>query len=291
MNGIILIDKPLGITSHDVVEEVKKYFHVKVGHTGTLDPFATGLLVLLVGDATRLSQYFMQAKKTYIATLQFGIKTDTLDITGRVIEKNSYFISRKEVESVIGSFLGEVELSIPLYSAKKVQGKKLYEYAREGLNIDIQKAKNFIYNIEVLNYDYPYLTFLVECSHGTYIRSLGEEIAKRLSSIATLHSLVRIKNGYFDIKDSTKVDYLLKKHLIKLDDLIKNQLVVYDQSLKKILNGNLLKEDKDILVIRQEDTSFKDLFKIKIENYLFIYKKENDHFKYLLKVDIGNENI
>ncbi|WAM34786.1 tRNA pseudouridine(55) synthase TruB [Caldicellulosiruptor morganii] len=284
MNGVLLVDKPVGLTSHDIVEYVRKLFKTKAGHAGTLDPFATGLLVLLIGEATKLSSFFIKEKKTYIATMQFGIKTNTLDITGKLLMKNNIFIKTDEVEDVLKSLKGEIELFVPLFSAKKVKGRKLYEYAREEIDIEIPKMKSIIYNIEILNYCYPYLTFRVECSHGTYIRSLADEIARRLGTIATLTMLRRVKSGRFDVKDSFSLDIISKEAIVSLENLILNEMLVSDRAFKKVLNGNPL-TFKDIREIRQVDESFGEFYKIRLDSILIVYHREDDKFKYLLKVE------
>jgi len=284
MNGILLVDKPVGLTSHDVVEYVRRLFKTKVGHSGTLDPFASGLLVLLIGEATKLSSFFTQAKKTYIATMQFGIKTDTLDVTGKVQMRNNIFIEQKEIEDCLKDLKGEVELLAPLYSAKKVKGRKLYEYARKGIDIEIPKIKSIIYSIEMINYCYPYLTFEVECSHGTYIRSLAEEIAKKLSTIATLVQLRRAKSGAFNIKAACSLDFISKDSIIPLENLISNEIVVNESVYKKLMNGNPLTR-KDIKEIRLNSGLFEDFYKVNVKNTFFVYRREEDKFKYILKVE------
>lgn len=284
MNGILLVDKPIGLTSHDIVEYVRNLFRIKVGHCGTLDPFASGLLVLLVGETTKLSSFFTRTKKTYLATMQFGIKTDTLDITGKVQLKNNIFIEQEEIQNCLKSLRGEVQLSVPIYSAKKLKGKKLYEYAREGIDIEIPKIKSIIYSIEIINYHYPYMTFIVECSHGTYIRSLTEEIANRLSTIATLVELRRLKSGVFDVSDAFPLDLISKDSVIPLESLILNEIIVEESAFKKLANGNSLTE-RDIREVRFNSGVFKDFYKISLKQTLFVYKREEDKFKYLLRVE------
>jgi len=172
MNGILLVDKPLALTSHDVVEYVRKTLKTKAGHAGTLDPLATGLLIILIGGVTKLSNYLVVGNKRYFAKMQFGIRTDTWDITGKVIERNNHFICTKEIEDVLAGLIGKIERDVPIYSAKKIKGRKLYDYASEGVVVQTPKVVKNIYNLDLLSYSYPYLTFEVECSHGTYIRSL-----------------------------------------------------------------------------------------------------------------------
>ncbi|ADQ46492.1 tRNA pseudouridine synthase B [Caldicellulosiruptor kronotskyensis 2002] len=288
MNGVLLVDKPVGITSHDVVEFVRKVFSVKAGHAGTLDPFATGLLVILLGEATKLSSYFTSQEKTYIATMQFGIRTDTLDITGKIKEKNNMIVEEKEIEECFKNLKGEIELDVPIFSAKKLRGKKLYEYARKGINIEIPKVKSIIYNIEIINFSYPYLEFKVQCSHGTYIRSLAEKIAESLSTVGLLSELRRIKSGFFDLKDAVALTDIREKSIIPVYRLFKNEIKVGRKAYKKILNGNLL-VPQDIEDIIEIDTAFADFYKIWDDKVVFIYKRERDVFKYILKVETADE--
>lgn len=288
MNGVLLVDKPVGITSHDVVEFVRKVFNVKAGHAGTLDPFATGLLVILLGEATKLSSLFTSQEKTYIATMQFGIRTDTLDITGKIKEKNNVIVEKKEIEECFKNLKGEIELDVPIFSAKKLRGKKLYEYARKGINIEIPKVKSIIYNIEIINFSYPYLEFKVQCSHGTYIRSLAEKIAESLSTVGLLSELRRIRSGFFDLKDAVLLSDIRAESIIPVCRLFKNEIKVGRKTYKKILNGNPL-VNQDIEDIIDIDTAFADFYKIWVDKAVFIYKREKDVFKYILKVETADE--
>ena len=185
MDGIIIIDKEQGYTSNDVVQIIKKKFGEKVGHTGTLDPMATGVLPILVGKGTLLSKYLIDHDKTYLATLKLGIKTDTGDITGDIIKTqgvNDECLVEDKIENVLSSIKGVQEQVPPMYSAIKVNGKKLYEYARKGLTVKVEPRTIKIYNTEVLNIDIDNkeIIFRVSCSKGTYIRTLCETIAEML---------------------------------------------------------------------------------------------------------------
>lgn len=188
MDGIIIINKPQNCTSHDVVYKVKKIFNQKVGHTGTLDPMATGVLPLLVGKGTLCSKYLINHDKTYEVELELGKKTDTGDIEGNVVEEKEVDVNILNLENVkkaLKTFLGKQEQMPPMYSAIKVNGKKLYEYARKGQKVEIEPRKIEILNINLLNIDKNSKTiyFTVHCSKGTYIRSLCEDIANRLGTI------------------------------------------------------------------------------------------------------------
>ena len=229
MDGIIIINKEKGYTSNDVVQIVKKIFKEKVGHTGTLDPMATGVLPLLVGKGTKCSQYLINHDKIYTATLLLGKKTDTGDITGNVVEKQEVkneILDRENIEKVLKSFKGEIEQIPPMYSAIKINGKKLYEYARQGQTIQVPPRKITIYDIELIKLEGKEITFRVGCSKGTYIRTLCEDIASKLGTVGTMSELNREKVGNFSIEDSIKINELkenfeneafIKEHFIGLD--------------------------------------------------------------------------
>ena len=197
MEGILIVNKEKGYTSHDIVSIVKKRTNEKVGHTGTLDPNATGVLPLLIGKATLISKYLIEHDKTYLATLKLGKRTTTADSEGEIIEecevKN---IQTEEVEKVLKSFFGKQIQTPPIYSAIKVKGKKLYEYARQGKNdkVDIPKREIEIYNIELkeIRNDLKEIVFEVSCSKGTYIRSLCEDIATKLGTVGYMSELTSL---------------------------------------------------------------------------------------------------
>ena len=233
MDGIILINKEKGCTSHDVVNKVKHIFNEKVGHTGTLDPNATGLLPILIGKGTKLSAYLINHDKEYEVTLKLGIKTDTADSEGKVINEqkvdNSIMQSEKIVK-VLDSFIGKQMQTPPIYSAIKINGKKLYEYARKNIEVEIEPRQIEIFSIQLdeINEDEKIICFTVKCSKGTYIRSLCEDIAERLGTIGYMKELNRVKVGIFDIKNSIKIEELdnnkdnedfLKRNLISIEEL------------------------------------------------------------------------
>ena len=213
MDGIIIINKPKGCTSHDIVHKAKKIFNEKVGHTGTLDPMATGVLPLLIGKGTLCSKYLIEHDKIYKAKIQLGVKTDTADQEGNIIEKSqvddSIFIIEK-IKNTLKNMIGKNLQTPPIYSAIKVKGKKLYEYARKGENVEIPKREITIYDIELTNIDEKNKTieFKVHCSKGTYIRSLCEDIATNLGTIGHMASLQRLKVGRFSIENSISIDDL-----------------------------------------------------------------------------------
>ena len=261
MDGIILINKEKGCTSHDVVNKVKHIFNEKVGHTGTLDPNATGLLPILIGKGTKLSAYLINHDKEYEVTLKLGIKTDTADSEGKVINEqkvdNSIMQSEKIVK-VLDSFIGKQMQTPPIYSAIKINGKKLYEYARKNIEVEIEPRQIEIFSIQLdeINEDEKIICFTVKCSKGTYIRSLCEDIAERLGTIGYMKELNRVKVGIFDIKNSIKIEELennkdnedfLKRNLISIEELFiklygeNNTIFLSDGKLNLFLNGVKLK--------------------------------------------------
>jgi tRNA pseudouridine55 synthase len=201
-SGALLINKPKGKTSFSLVSALRRACNVKkVGHAGTLDPFASGVMVLLVGrEFTRLSDRFLLQDKEYEATLQLGTKTDSYDCEGQVLETSSYIPSLDEVSEVLASFQGDLQQVPPMFSAKKVNGKKLYELARKGIEIE-RAAVPVKVQIQFISYTYPFLKIHVACSKGTYIRSLANDIGIALSCGAHLSDLVRTKSGPFHLSD------------------------------------------------------------------------------------------
>lgn len=258
MDGIIVVNKPKGCTSHDVVNKVKWIVKEKVGHTGTLDPLATGVLPLLIGKGTLCSKYLINHDKEYEVSLKLGISTDTMDAEGKIIEEkevNDSILDKENVEKVLSSFIGKQEQKPPMYSAIKVAGKKLYEYARMGKSVEVPKREIEIYDIELvgINRLSKEIEFKVSCSKGTYIRSLCTDIAKKLGTIGYMSGLERLKVGEFSIKNSIIVDDSLdkekvEKHLITIEELFKDKDEIKLDSKKLILflNGvKLNNENKD----------------------------------------------
>ena len=200
MDGIILINKEKNCTSHDVVYKVKKIFKEKVGHTGTLDPNATGVLPILVGKGTKLSKYLINHDKIYIVTLKLGEKRDTQDSEGKIIEEKIVpedVLNKENIINIFKKFIGKQEQIPPMYSAIKVNGKKLYEYARSGETVEIKARKIEIYNINLIKIDSENkeIIFEVSCSKGTYIRSLCEDIAKAIGTVRIYERIKKNKSG------------------------------------------------------------------------------------------------
>lgn len=250
MNGILLIDKPKEYTSHDIVAIVKKITKEKVGHTGTLDPNATGVLPLLIGKATLISKYLINHDKTYIATLKLGIKTDTADGEGKIIEKqdiSELSINKEDVEIALKSIVGKQEQIPPIYSAIKVNGKKLYEYARNGENVEISTRNIEIYNTSLIEFNIKEaeIIFEISCSKGTYIRTVCEKIAEKLNTVGYMKDLRRTKVGNFKIENTINIDMLKKypekieKNLISIEKFFKGKdaIELSDKELQLFLNG------------------------------------------------------
>jgi tRNA pseudouridine synthase B len=251
INGIIIINKEKEYTSNDVVRIVKKITKTKVGHTGTLDPNATGVLPLLLGEGTKVSKYLINHNKEYEAVLQLGKKTETADGEGIVIEEKEVLqqmLKKEFVEETLNSFIGVQNQVPPMYSAIKVNGRKLYDYARSGQTVEVKARRIEIYNIKLIKIDEKekQIFFRVSCSKGTYIRTLCENIAEKLGTVGYMKELNRTKVGDFKIEDSIKVkeleENILKNNLSKIitiEELFKEKekVELTDNEIKKYLNG------------------------------------------------------
>ncbi|OGO21065.1 MAG: tRNA pseudouridine(55) synthase TruB [Chloroflexi bacterium RBG_16_48_8] len=201
--GLLIVDKPIGPTSHQVVSVVRRGTGIrKVGHAGTLDPRASGVLILCLGPATRLSEYLSTASKRYQAVIRFGSATETYDTEGEILHQTGKAPSRKEIEEVLPEFMGEINQVPPPYSAIKVSGSKAYELAREGKEIELDPRQVIIYDLKFISYKAPDLALEIECSAGTYIRSLAYDLGERVSTGAHLAALRRVKSGPFTIDDA-----------------------------------------------------------------------------------------
>lgn len=253
MDGIIVINKPSGYTSHDIVSKIRKKLNIKkVGHTGTLDPLATGVLPILLGGGTKLSKYLINHDKEYIATIKLGVKTDTGDIEGQVIEEKQVpEISEEGLGKVLQSFLGPQKQIPPMYSAIKINGKKLYEYARKGEKVEIEPRNIEIYNIELLEFAQEQIKIKVVCSKGTYIRTLCEDIAEKLNTVGTMSALERTKVGEFELKNAITIEELENEQIVQNNLITPEKLfwgkpeIELDQGeLVRFLNGMILKKEK-----------------------------------------------
>ena len=259
MDGWLLIDKPVGMSSYAVVAKIKKTFGTKkVGHCGTLDPFASGLLAVTLNGATKISRFIESGTKTYEAKLVLGSKTETGDCEGAVIETRPVpALETKQIKSVLESFKGDTQQIPPMYSALKVAGQPLYKLARKGQEVERTPRTIHINSIELLNYDQGQLTFRVSCSKGTYIRTLGEDIASKLGTVGHLEALRRTAIGSFTIQDALKLDDISEQtNLLPLALGLKDwpSLSLSGEMANKAKHGCLLELDEQasILVIKDE---------------------------------------
>lgn len=279
MFGFLNVYKPKGVTSHDVVAKLRHITKIKqIGHTGTLDPFAEGVLPICVGKATRLIEY-LNDDKEYIATVQFGKNTDTYDLEGQITAEFDKMVTKEEILHAIEGFQGEILQLPPVYSAIKVNGKKLYEYAREGKDIAIEPRNVKIYRIELLefNEEKQHAKILVACSKGTYIRSIAYDLGVKLGCGGYLTELVRTKAGMFTIENSVKLDELVSidvagASLINpLEVIALPKLIIDEMEHKKVIQGQFLENKtglcNDFLILiynnRIDAVAFADNTKIK----------------------------
>ena len=243
MDGIIIINKPKNCTSHDIVRKAKKILNEKVGHTGTLDPIAEGVLVICVGKCTKLCDYFTSNDKEYIAEFKLGYETDTLDYTGEIIKSSNLKVNEEQINEVIKNFIGKYNQVVPIYSAVKINGKKLYEYARNNIDVSLPSRVVDIKNIEVLNIDE---TIKIQCkvSKGTYIRSLIRDIGDKLGTYATMTSLIRTRQGEFSLENSYSLEDIKNNNynMITVEEIFEKYPKVFldDKQYKKISNGVIL---------------------------------------------------
>lgn len=251
--GILNVYKPINMTSFDVVREIRKLTNEKkVGHCGTLDPLACGVLPVCIGKATKAIDYIMDNNKEYIATLKLGEITDTYDLEGKVISTSDVKVNEEQVIEAVNSFKGTIKQVPPMYSALKVNGKKLYELARQGIEVEREAREINIYEIEILNIDIPYIKIQVNCSKGTYIRSLCYDIGQKLNCGAVMTSLERIATGKFTKENSIKLEDLnkenIEEYIMDIDNaFLKYPKVIANEKFKKLLlNGVVLKDDKFI---------------------------------------------
>ena len=281
-NGIIVINKEINYTSRDVVNIVSKVLKTKkVGHTGTLDPLATGVLVIVFGKYTKLVNLLTSLDKSYIAEIKLGIKTDTLDITGNIIETKDFKVTKEQILEVLNSFKGIYKMEVPIYSAIKVNGKKLYEYARNNTPVTLPIKKVNIYDIKLLDFHDDLIKIEVNVEKGTYIRSLIRDICEKLNTVGTMNNLIRTKQGKFKIEDA--------------------------YSIKDIKEGNFkVLNIRDVLNLREYNLNYEEYFKIKNGNHIklnysdeyilftynkediALYQKDNDTYKCLIMLKDNN---
>ena len=277
INGLLVVDKEKDMTSRDVVNEVSKIFKTKkVGHTGTLDPIATGVLVLTINKATKLNELITATYKEYQVEAILGLKTDTLDITGNVLKKENTNFTKEEITNTLNSFLGSYNQEVPIYSAVKINGKKLYEYARNKENVTLPKRVVNIKEIVLDDINYidnqTIIKFTCLVSKGTYIRSLVNDIAIKLNTVGTMKNLRRIKQGDYSIDKSYKLNDIRNNNyqIISIKEALKDYFTVkVDEKLKfKVINGQKLAN-----IYNQEYVLFVD------DDVIALYKSVNNELK------------
>lgn len=262
MDKLLVVNKEKNLTSRDAVNNLTKIFNTKkIGHTGTLDPIATGVLVCLFGKYTKLVDLLTSLDKEYIAEIKLGIKTDTGDITGSIIENKKYNITKEEIIKVFKEFPSKYKQIVPKYSAVKINGKKLYEYARNNIEIELPKREVSIFSLELIDYEKDIIKFKTHVSKGTYIRSLIEDICEKLGTIGTMNNLIRTKQGGFDIKDSFTLEDIKNGNFKfqNIHEFLKYPSIeINDELIKIIKNGGRIKniynvQDKVIFTYQGED--------------------------------------
>ncbi|MEG0772321.1 tRNA pseudouridine(55) synthase TruB [Clostridium sp.] len=279
--GIINVYKPTGMTSFDVVRKIKKIANnKKVGHCGTLDPEASGVLPVCIGRATKSIEFIMEDYKVYEAELKLGVVTDTYDREGTVIEEHSVDVTENQVKEAVYSYVGEIEQIPPMYSALKHNGKKLYELARAGIEVERQGRKITIYNIQILDINIPIVKILIKCSKGTYIRSLCYDIGRTLGCGAMMWSLERHATGSFTKENSININELnemnIKEYVLPIDSAFNNyDKIDVDEKFEKLLLNGVAVMDKSITA------NLKDM------NHYIVYNKNNTLIGIAYKNELG----
>ena len=242
MDALLIVNKGKNKTSRDVVNELNHIFNTKkIGHTGTLDPLATGVLVCLIGKYTKLVNLITSYDKEYIAEIKLGIKTDTGDITGNIISTDNSNVSVDMIKEVFANFPKVYNQEVPIYSAVKINGKKLYDYARSNIPVNLPKREVHIYSLELLSYENNIITFKTKVSKGTYIRSLINDLTNYLNTVGTMNNLIRTKQGYFNITDSYTIEDIKNGNykLLNIKDFLNYPVIELPYTLiKKVSNGS-----------------------------------------------------
>ena len=244
MNGLIVVNKEKGKTSRDIVNELNIILGTKkIGHTGTLDPIASGVLVCVIGKYTKLVNILVNDTKEYIAEIKLGISTDTLDITGNIISTSIVDITKNDILKVFKYYTKSYLQEVPLYSSVHVNGKRLYDYARNNEKVKLPKRKVTIYNLELISFNNDIITFKVKVSKGTYIRSLIKDICNKLNIDGTMNNLIRIKQGNFTIEESYKIEDIKNNNykLLNIKEFLDYKVIeLPDNLINKVLNGNTI---------------------------------------------------
>lgn len=282
---IINVCKEKNMTSRDVVNIISKHLHTKkVGHTGTLDPLATGVLIVCTNHDTKLVDILTSKNKEYIVTMRLGIQTDTGDITGNIIKRATYKVTKDQIIKVLNNFLGSSTQTVPIYSAVKINGKKLYEYARNGEEVTLPTREINISNIELLDYHDDLIKFKVTVSKGTYIRSLIEDIGKTLQTVATMEDLVRTKQGNYKIEDSYTLEDIKNDNYKPMPlNIVLKDYHTYNLNATeyfKVKNGSkmLLNIDDKIVTLLYNNKP------------IALYRKENDIYRVYKMLEINTDD-
>ena len=279
MNGLLVVNKPKNKTSRDVVNELNHIFSFKkIGHTGTLDPLATGVLVCLFGKYTKLVNLITSYEKEYVATIKLGIKTDTLDITGNIIDKKEVNITKEKIEEVFNNFPKKYYQIVPLYSAIKINGKKLYEYARNNEKVILPKREVSIYKLELLEYNNTIIKFKALVSKGTYIRSLIDDLMHNLNTYGVMQELIRTKQGNFTLNDSYTLEDIKNNNykLLNIKEFLDYPIIELDNKYyKQIINGVIIPnifniKDKVIFTYQNKDIAIYELKENNLKPYLML---------------------
>lgn len=262
MDALLIVNKGKYKTSRDVVNELNHIFNTKkIGHTGTLDPLATGVLVCLIGKYTKLVNLITSYDKEYIAEIKLGIKTDTGDITGNIISTDNSNVSVDMIKEVFANFPRVYNQEVPIYSAVKINGKKLYDYARSNIPVNLPKREVHIYSLELLSYENNIITFKTKVAKGTYIRSLINDLTNYLNTVGTMNNLIRTKQGYFNITDSYTIEDIKNGNykLLNIKDFLNYPVIeLPDTLIKEVSNGSSIPnsfniKDKVIFTYQNQD--------------------------------------
>ena len=287
ISGILNINKEVGISSNKCVSLVKKALDTrKVGHTGTLDLEASGVLPIVVGKATRVSDFLMDERKEYITEAIFGKRTDTLDYDGQVVATSDVFFTREDLEKEMENFTGEITQIPPMYSALKVNGQKLYDLARKGIEVERKERQVYIYSFDIIDFNFPKTTFKITCSKGTYIRTLIDDLGENLGSYAYVNSLTRSKVGDFYLEDAINSDDLLN---MSREEVLK-KLKPVDYALKAypevILDKSCLKQATNGMTMAVDQMDVDSLHRVYVEDeFIGLGKAHKSKDKYFLKME------
>ena len=279
MDALLIVNKGKNKTSRDVVNELNHIFNTKkIGHTGTLDPLATGVLVCLIGKYTKLVNLITSYDKEYIAEIKLGIKTDTGDITGNIISTDNSNVSVDMIKEVFANFPKVYNQEVPIYSAVKINGKKLYDYARSNIPVNLPKREVHIYSLELLSYENNIITFKTKVSKGTYIRSLINDLTNYLNTVGTMNNLIRTKQGYFNITDSYTIEDIKNGNykILNIKDFLNYPVIeLPDTLIKKVSNGSSIPnsfniKDKVIFTYQNQDIAIYEVNNECLKPYIIL---------------------